>query len=135
MCVPVAISDLRQEANTIARLATPIALAQFGITAIGLVDVAVLGHASAIDLGGASIGRSVNFACVALGIGVSGALEPLASQAIGRGKEIAAWHALVAALAACVLLWIPCSGAAYAATFLLEPVGIERDLVAPARTF
>jgi MATE family multidrug resistance protein len=127
--------DLRQEAESIARLAIPIALAQFGVTAIGLVDVAVLGHASAVDLGGASIGRSVSFAFAALGIGVSGALDPLASQAMGAGNRDEAWRALVAALVACVLVWIPTSIAAYGATLILEPIGIERDLVAPARTF
>lgn len=111
------------------------ALAQFGLTAIGLVDVAVLGHVSATDLGGASIGRSINFAAIAPGIGVSAALEPLAAQAVGAGDRDAAWRALLAGLVGCVLVWIPCSLAAFGATWLLGPLGIEPALIEPARRF
>jgi multidrug resistance protein, MATE family len=128
-------TPLLDELATIARLALPIALAQFGLTAIGLVDVAVLGHASATDLGGASIGRSINFACVALGIGVGSALDPLAAQAIGASDHPAAWRAFIASLIGCVLIWIPTSIVAVASTYLLGPLGIEADLIAPARTF
>jgi multidrug resistance protein, MATE family len=131
----LAFRDLRHETEIIARLAGPIALAQFGITAIGLVDVAVLGHASAIDLGGASIGRSINFAGVALGIGISAAVEPLSAQAVGAGDNVSAWRAFIAALIGCVVVWLPCSALAYGATFLLAPLGIEPDLIPPARAF
>lgn len=120
---------------TVAKLATPLALAQFGLMAIGLVDVAVLGHASAADLGGASIGRSLNFAFVAFGIGVASALEPLAAQAVGAGEEETAWNAYLAALLACWLVWIPASAVAIASTWLLAPVGIDPSLVRPARAF
>lgn len=127
---------LLREAETIAQLALPIALAQFGLTAIGLVDVAVLGHASATDLGGASIGRSINFACVALGIGVGSALDPLAAQAVGASDHPAAWRAFIASLIGCVLVWIPTSIFAVMSTYLLGPVaGIDPELVQPARTF
>lgn len=124
-----------REITRIARLATPIALAQFGFTAIGLVDVAVLGHASAIDLAGASIGRSINFATTALAIGVSAALEPLAAQAIGAGEHEAAWRAYLAGLVACVVVWVPSSVLAWCVTYLLEPLGIARELVLPAQSF
>ncbi|MDB4939498.1 MAG: Multi antimicrobial extrusion protein, partial [Labilithrix sp.] len=86
----------RSELETIARLALPIALAQFGLTLLGLVDVAVLGHVSATELGGASIGRSIGFAGLALGIGAAAALEPLAAQAIGADEPHVAWRAFVA---------------------------------------
>jgi multidrug resistance protein, MATE family len=128
-------TSARKEAWTITRLAAPIAVAQFGLTAIGLVDVAVLGHASATDLGGASIGRSINFAAIAMGIGVSESLEPLAAQAVGAGDDVSAWRALQAALVGCLVVWLPCSALAVSSTWLLGPLGIEPDLVAPARTF
>ncbi|MDB4944271.1 MAG: Multi antimicrobial extrusion protein [Labilithrix sp.] len=73
------------ELGTIAHLALPIALAQFGLTLFGLVDVAVLGRVSAVELGGGAIGRSIGFAGLSLGIGAAAALEPLASQAVGAG--------------------------------------------------
>ncbi|MBX3202189.1 MAG: hypothetical protein KF894_28930, partial [Labilithrix sp.] len=125
----------RRELATIAKLATPLALAQFGLTAIGLVDVAVLGHASAAELGGASIGRSINFASVALGIGVAAALEPLAAQAVGAGERDGAWRAFLAGLVGCAVIWLPTSALAIGATWLLEPLGIAASLVEPARAF
>jgi len=128
-------SEAVGEARAIARLALPIALAQFGLTAIGLVDVAVLGRGSAVDLGGASLGRSITFACSAIGMGVGSALEPLASQALGAGDREGAWRAYVAALVACGLVWIPSAAVAYAITFALVPLGIESALVASARPF
>ena len=123
------------EAWTIARLAAPIAVAQFLVTSLGLVDVAVLGHASPVDLAGASIGRSINFVGIALGIGASIALEPLASQAVGAKEPREAWCAFLASLVACTILWVPCAILAIASTWLLVPLGIEADLVAPARSF
>ncbi len=120
---------------TIARLAAPLALAQFGLTAIGLVDVAVLGHASAAELGGASIGRSLNFALAAFGIGVAAGLEPLAAQAVGAGEEHGAWRAFLGSLVSCVLVWLPTSALAFAATWLLAPIGIDASLIGPARAF
>lgn len=128
-------STLRVEASRIAALAAPIALAQFGITALGLVDVAVLGHATPIDMGGAAIGRSIAFVAVALGLGATNALEPLAAQAIGAREPSAAWRAFLATLVACGLVWVPCAMLAYASTWALVPLGIDPELVPPARAF
>ena len=123
------------ELGIIARLALPIALAQFGLTLLGLVDVAVLGHVSAAELGGGSIGRSIGFAGLALGIGAAAALEPLAAQAIGAGEPDVAWRAFVATTRACAIIWVPCSVVTIASTWLLVPIGVAPELVGPARAF
>lgn len=128
-------TDGRSELETIARLALPIALAQFGLTLLGLVDVAVLGHVSTADLGGASIGRSIGFAGLGLGIGAAAALEPLAAQAIGANEPHVAWRAFVATTIACVLIWVPCSILSIASTWLLVPIGVDAELVGPCRAF
>ncbi|CAN5924587.1 MATE family efflux transporter [soil metagenome] len=126
---------LLDELGIIARLALPIALAQFGLTLLGLVDVAVLGHVSASELGGGSIGRSIAFAGLALGIGAAAALEPLASQAVGAGEPHVAWRAFVSTTKACALLWVPVSIVTIGATWLLVPIGVAPELVGPARSF
>lgn len=126
---------MRSELETIARLALPIALAQFGLTLLGLVDVAVLGHMSAAELGGGSIGRSIGFAGVALGIGAAAALEPLAAQALGAREPHVAWRAFVATTIACAILWLPCTAVTLGATWLLVPIGIDPELVQPCRAF
>jgi MATE family multidrug resistance protein len=125
----------QSELETIARLALPIALAQFGFVLLGLVDVAVLGHVSATDLGGGSIGRSIGFAGLALGFGAAAALEPLAAQALGASEPHVAWRSFVSTLIACVIVWLPCSALAIGSTWLLVPLGIEPDLVPPCRAF
>ena len=125
----------RGELETIARLALPIALAQFGFMLLGLVDVAVLGHVSAAELGGASIGRSIGFAGLALGFGASAALEPLAAQALGANEPHVAWRAFVSTAIACGLLWLPCTALSLGCTWLLEPLGIAAELVPPCRAF
>jgi MATE family multidrug resistance protein len=126
---------LKSELESIARLALPIALAHFGLTLLGLVDVAVLGHVSAADLGGGSIGRSIGFAGLALGIGAAAALEPLAAQAIGANEPHVAWRAFVSTTKACAILWVPCAFVTIASTWLLVPLGINAELVGPARAF
>ena len=123
------------ELAIIARLALPIALAQFGLTLLGLVDVAVLGRVSATELGGGSIGRSIGFAGLSLGIGAAAALEPLAAQAVGAGEPHVAWRAFAATARATVVLWMPCVIAVVGAGFLLERIGVDADLAPPARAF
>ena len=102
---------------------------------ITLVDVAVLGHASSDQLGGASIGRAISFAGNAFGIGVAAALEPLAAQAVGAREDDVAWNALVASVFGCLLVWVPTSLLSAGATWLLGPMGIEPSLAGPARAF
>jgi MATE family multidrug resistance protein len=123
------------EAATIARLAFPIALAQFGMVALGLVEIAILGRATPEQLGGASIGRSLGFVGMGLGIGASAGLEPLAAQAVGAREPATAWRAFTATIAAGALLALPCGALEIASTWALEPLGVEPALIPPARAF
>ena len=125
----------RSELEIIARLALPIALAQFGFMLLGLVDVAVLGHVSATELGGGSIGRSIGFAGLGLGFGAAAALEPLAAQALGASEPDVAWRAFVSTIIACAIVWLPCTALTIGSTWLLVPLGLDPDLVPPCRAF
>ncbi len=125
----------KTELGSLLRLAWPIAVAQFGLMALGLVDVAFLGRVSVTDLGGASIGRSVSFAAASVGIGIASALEPLASQAVGAGEHGRAWGALTRTLHALALVWVPTVLFAYGITLLLPRLGVDRALVYPARMY
>lgn len=113
----------------------PIALAQFGLMAIGLVEIAFLGRSSPAELGGASIGRSLSYVALALGLGVTTALEPLAAQAVGAREPRTAWSAFRATLTAGVLVAIPSAVAEVGATWLLAPLGVAPELIEPARAF
>lgn len=135
MSSPPPSTALRRELPSLLALAWPIALAHFGMVLLGLVDVAILGRVSTTQLGGASVGRSVAFTFAALGLGVGAALEPLASQAVGAREPERAFTALQAAVKTCMALWVPTALLAFAATFLLGPLGVDASLVRPARAF
>lgn len=128
-------TGVRGELARIAALAMPIALAQFGIVTIGLVEVAMLGRSTPAELGGASIGRSLAFVAMALGLGVAAALEPLVAQALGAREHERAWSALTASLVAGTWIAVPAGALEIASTWLLEPIGVEHDLAVAARAF
>lgn len=94
----------RDELVALVTLALPIALAQFAQIALHLTDTAIVGRTDPYALAGAGMGRSVGFAFFSLFIGVAGALDPLASQAVGAGEERRAWSAFTSALRASLLL-------------------------------
>jgi multidrug resistance protein, MATE family len=125
----------RSELVELIRLAWPIAIAQFGLVAIGLVDTAILGHVSVSDLAGAAIGRNIAFAVLSVPMGVVMSLEPLAAQAVGGGDPARARQAFRATLRASVALWFPAVAATFAATLALAPLGIEPLVIARSRAF
>jgi MATE family multidrug resistance protein len=130
-----AVQTLGSEVRALVHLAFPIAAAQLGITAMGLVDTAVLGRVSATELAGAAIGRSIGFGAITVAIGVSTGLEPLAAQAIGAGDPDRAWQAFKATLRAVLALSAPLLLAGYAVTFLLVPLGVPGPVVSRARDY
>jgi MATE family multidrug resistance protein len=113
----------------------PIAIAQLGLVAMSLVDTAVIGRVSVDDLAGAGIGRSIGFASIVVGMGVTTALEPMAAQAIGAGEHGLAWRCYVANLRAALLLWAPSIVAAFAVTLALPVLGVEDAVVHRVRMY
>jgi MATE family multidrug resistance protein len=126
---------IRPELRELARLSLPIAIAQFGWVAMGLVDTAIVGHVSTGDLAGTALGRALGFGSASFAIGAGMALEPLASQALGAREEGRAWSALGAVTKSVLLVSVPATLAAFAATLLFEPFGMSRDVVLRARAY
>jgi MATE family multidrug resistance protein len=129
------LSSVRHELRALVVLAAPISLAQLLLVGITLVDTSVLGRVSVEDLAGASIGRSIGFACMCVGMGVAMGLEPLASQALGAGERARAWRGYVANLRTGLLVWGPTVLASFAVTFFLPLVGVEAPVVTRARWY
>jgi MATE family multidrug resistance protein len=127
--------SIRWELSELVRLSVPIAAAQLALMAMGLVDTAVLGHASKLALGGAGIGRNLGFAAGTLSMGIAYGLEPLASQALGAGDPAAAYRALRGTVRALLLLWIPTVLVAVGSTYLLGPLGVAPEQIPIARAF
>jgi multidrug resistance protein, MATE family len=124
MSAPPALSAWT-ELRALARLSLPISLAQLGLVFMSLVDTAIIGHVSVEDLAAAAIGRSIIFGITAVGMGISSALDPLASQAVGAGQPERAHQALRAGIQAAALITLPTVLLAFAVTLLLGPLGVD----------
>ena len=125
----------RQELRSLVKLALPLGFAQAGQALLGLVDVAVLGRAGAVQLAGAGLGNSVVFAISILGIGTLLGVDPLISQALGAGDPLRArrlyWQALRVALVASLVL----APAPVLVASQLERLGIPPDVARACRQF
>lgn len=73
-------------------LATPVAVVQMGLLSQGLVDTAMVGRVTAVELGAVTLGNVYFFTVAVFGMGLLFALDPLVAQAFGAEDhdEIAA---------------------------------------------
>src|SRR5438477_9774342 len=82
------------------RIAIPLALAELGWMAMGVVDTIMVGRlpASAVSIGAASVGNALFFALAIFGIGLMSGLDTLVSHAFGAGNWPDARRALASGL-------------------------------------
>jgi multidrug resistance protein, MATE family len=125
----------REEIRATLKLALPIAFAQVSLMTMGLVDAALVGRVSDTGLAAVSIGNSLAFAMVCTPMGVTMAVEPLASQAIGAGDPGRAWTSLRAGIVACCLLSIPTVVVTAASPLALAPLGVHPSVIPAATRF
>ena len=72
-----------EEVRQLLRLGGPIALVQFGMTALNFVDVAMLGHHDAKSLPVMALGATLAWSATIFCMGALTAVDPLLSQAVG----------------------------------------------------
>ena len=77
---------MRSEVSALWRLAWPILIGQLATVGMGVVDVAMAGHASAQDLAGVSLGVSIWHIVIVTLMGVFMAVSPIVSQHVGAGE-------------------------------------------------
>jgi MATE family multidrug resistance protein len=129
------VALVRAEVREMLRLALPITFAQIALMTMSLVDAALVGRVSQTDLAAVSIGNALVFAFVCPAMGVTLAVEPLASQAVGAGDLERAWRSVRAAVLAVLLLSVPTMLVTAASCLLLEPAGIEPAVAVAARRY
>ena len=106
---------VRGDVRRIASLAWPVLIGQLAIIAFGVIDTAMVGRYSALDLAALGLGSSIYVSVYISLTGILSALQPVAAQLYGarRDAEIgenvrqAFWLALVLMVVGCAVLYFP----------------------------
>jgi len=118
-------AELRREFPSLARLAWPIVLGEFGWATMALVDTIVVGRLSTEALGGVSIGNTFYFTIALIGFGILLALDTKVSQAFGAGNEPDCRRWLRDALYLCLPMAPILMGIVWLGGAVLEPMGVQ----------
>ncbi|MDE0830227.1 MAG: MATE family efflux transporter, partial [Vicinamibacterales bacterium] len=125
---------LRAELPPMARLATPVVVAELGWIAMGVVDIAMVGRLGPEAIGAVGVGSVVFFAIAVFGIGVLLGLDTLVAQAYGaqRLEECHRW--LFHGVGLSVLIAVPLTGVTAIVLAVLDRWGLDpavEQLVGP----
>jgi MATE family, multidrug efflux pump len=101
------VLSLRREIWQVARLSAPVALAQLGLMMIGVVDTLMLSRLGVTELAAGALGNAWQWTFLSLGLGVVMGIDPLISQAHGRGDGPGAALALQRGIVLALLISVP----------------------------
>ncbi len=76
---------LKSELGTLLRMSSPVALTQLGLMMTGIVDTLMVGRLGVDELAASALGNMWQWSFMSLGLGVLMGMDPLVSQAHGRG--------------------------------------------------
>ncbi|RQH07422.1 MATE family efflux transporter [Paraburkholderia dinghuensis] len=106
---------VRGDVRRIAGLAWPVLIGQLAIIAFGVIDTAMVGRYSALDLAALGLGSSIYISVYISLTGILSALQPVAAQLFGAQRDAqigemvrqACWLALVLMVIGCAALYFP----------------------------
>lgn len=130
-----ALSDFRAELRPMFRLAWPVAAAELGWMAMGLVDTMIVGRVGAEALGAVSIGSHVFYAVALFGMGMLLGLDYLVSYAHGAGRLADARRALVQGSWLAAALAVVLTGVLVMLGRNLEILGVQPAVVEATRPY
>lgn len=131
----IAEPTLGAELRATLRLAAPLIFAQASVMLMGIVDTAVVGRHSPLELGAVSLGNSLSFALLVFGMGFAMALEPLVSQALGAGDAARAWAWWRVGRWVALAAGVPLTALAIASGPLSELLGVDALLAERATDY
>jgi multidrug resistance protein, MATE family len=79
------MASLRLELNVVSRLSIPVVLSQLGLMTMGVVDTLMVSRLGVTELGASALGNAWQWTWMSLGLGLVMGIDPLISQAHGRG--------------------------------------------------
>ena len=119
------VPELKRELGPMLALAVPVALAELGWMAMGVVDTMVVGRVSAEALGAVSVGRALFFTVGVIGLGLLLGLDTLVSHAYGAGKLADCHRSLIHGIYLSLAAGLPLTLAIRATVPLLPRLGID----------
>lgn len=115
----------RTDVRGLLRLALPMVAAQVGIMSLGVVDTIVVGHVSARELAGVSLGSLYVFGIAVSGMGTLWAIDPIVSQAMGAkdrdGVTLGIQRGLLLSLTLGVVMTVLCLPAPFVFSLMRQP--------------
>lgn len=126
---------VRGELKGLARLATPVVVAELGWMGMGLVDTAMVGRVSPLAMGAVAVGANVFFLFMVGGLGLLMGLDTVVSQAIGAKRKDIAHRALHQGLVLALVSSVILMGGMFVASHLLTAIGVTPEVVPLARSY
>jgi multidrug resistance protein, MATE family len=123
---------LSHEVGATFSLAWPLVLANIAVTVMTTTDYVMLGRLSPKALAAGALGFNLYQPAFLLGVGVVGALSPIASAKIGAGEPVeglrrSTHQALLSALAIAAAAWVVLSQTTAILTAIGEPPELAKD--------
>lgn len=116
-------------------LALPVAIGYLGQLSMQLVDTLVVGHISAVALGGVALGTSIFSFFMVVGFGLLAGMDFLASHAYGAGDHARARRIFLQAALLALVLSVPLGAVPIFLAFNLHIFGATPDVIAVGRPF
>jgi MATE family multidrug resistance protein len=129
------VRALRTEIGPMFALAWPVAAAELGWMAMGLVDTMLVGRVGADAIGAVSIGSHLFFAVAITGIGMLLGLDYLVATAHGAGRPDDGRRALLQGLYLAVAVSIALTAALFGLEAQLDHLGLQPSVAAATRPY
>lgn len=125
----------RSEVSAQLALAVPMAAQALGFQMMGVVDAAILGHASETYLAAAGVGNNLLFALTSIGMGLVMGLDSVIPRALGAGRTLDARRALDGGLRLAVIAGVALTALACLAPLLLLAIDVPAEVAREARSY
>jgi multidrug resistance protein, MATE family len=126
------MASLRVELKVVSRLSIPVVLSQLGLMAMGVVDTLMVSRLGVLELGASALGNAWQWTWMSLGIGLVMGIDPLISQAHGRGDGPSTALALQRGIVLALIASVPIMGCLVLTEPALVLLGQDAEIAATA---
>ena len=125
----------RGEFRQLVTIAVPVVIVQVGMMFMGVMDTLMIGHVSANALASVALGNLYFYNMIVVAMGTLMALDPIVSQAVGAGDDVAVTRGIQRGMILAVVLGLPTMLVMQAAGPLFRAFGQPVQVVPDAAAF